>query len=193
MSRWIHRPSAAMGVACLALLVALGGTSVATVSQLVPRNSVGTAQIRNIAVTRPKLRNSAVNSAKVANRSLLAVDFARGQLPLGPAGPAGPQGPTGPGGAAGPPGASGYQIVRVLSASNSTSTRQVSATCPAGKRAVGGSARLSGFVAETALTASSAEGPVGAPDFWFASAREVGPGQPGNWALRVDVICLTVT
>ena len=34
-----------MIVACLALLVALGGTSVAAVSQLVPRNSVGTAQL----------------------------------------------------------------------------------------------------------------------------------------------------
>ena len=193
MSRWIHRPSAAMGVACLALLVALGGTSVATVSQLVPRNSVGTAQIRNVAVTRPKLRNNVVNSAKVANRSLLTVDFAQGQLPAGPAGPAGAQGPAGPAGPPGSSGAGGYQVVRVQSPSNSTSTRQVSADCPAGKRAIGGSVRISGFVDNTAVTASSAEGPVGAPDFWFAAAREVGPGQPGNWALRVDVICLTVT
>lgn len=96
MSRWMQRPSPAMVVACLALLVALTGTSVAAVSQLVPRNSVGPAQLRSGAVTRPKLRNNAVNSAKVANRSLLAVDFRPGQLPAGPAGPAGAAGPPGP-------------------------------------------------------------------------------------------------
>ena len=91
-----RRPSPAMVVACLALFVALAGTSVAAVSQLVPRNSVGTAQIRNAAVTNPKLRNNAVNSAKVANRSLLAADFAPGQIPPGPAGQAGAAGPAGP-------------------------------------------------------------------------------------------------
>ena len=80
MSRFISRPSPALVVACLALFVALAGTSVAAVSQLVPRNSVGTAQIRDSAVSRTKVRNNAVNSTKVANRSLLAVDFAAGQL-----------------------------------------------------------------------------------------------------------------
>ena len=41
MRKVLRRPSPAMVVACLALLVALGGTSVAAVSQ-VARNSVGT-------------------------------------------------------------------------------------------------------------------------------------------------------
>jgi hypothetical protein len=93
------RPSAAMVIACIALLVALTGTSVAAVSQLVPRNSVGPNQLRTGAVTRPKLRNNAVDTTKVANRSLRAVDFAAGQIPAGPpgaAGAAGPQGPPGP-------------------------------------------------------------------------------------------------
>ena len=44
------RPSPAMIVACLALFVALGGTSVAVISAL-PANSVGTAQLKNGAVT----------------------------------------------------------------------------------------------------------------------------------------------
>jgi hypothetical protein len=98
MSRWIHRPSPAMIVACAALLVALGGTSVAAVTQLVPRNSVGTAQLRNNAVATAKIRNNAVTTAKVRNRSLRAVDFAVGQIPAGPAGPTGPAGPAGPAG-----------------------------------------------------------------------------------------------
>ncbi|MGH7541476.1 MAG: hypothetical protein ACRELC_10795 [Gemmatimonadota bacterium] len=95
------RPSPAMVVACLALIVALGGTSVAAVSQLA-RNSVGTPQLRNGAVATPKLRNNAVTSAKVRNRSLRSVDFRAGQLPAGPAGPACPAGPAGAAGPAGP-------------------------------------------------------------------------------------------
>ena len=96
MRHMVRRTSPAMVVACLALLVALGGTSVAAVSQLVPRNSVGTAQLRDNAVSRTKVRNNAINSTKVANRSLLAVDLATGQLPAGRAGPTGPAGGAGP-------------------------------------------------------------------------------------------------
>ena len=55
------RPSPAMIVACAALLVALGGTSYAAV-QALPRNSVTTVQVKD--------------------RSLLAKDFAKGQLPV---------------------------------------------------------------------------------------------------------------
>ncbi|MGH3104684.1 MAG: hypothetical protein ACRDN6_11385 [Gaiellaceae bacterium] len=76
---WRRRPSPAMVVACAALALALGGTSYATVLQ-VPRNSVGTAQ----------LKNNAVTSTKVRNGSLLRADFGSGQIPAGPAGPAGP-------------------------------------------------------------------------------------------------------
>ena len=65
------KASPAMVVACLALLVSLTGTSVAAVTQLVPRNSVGT----------PQLKNNAVNSAKVRNGSLLRADFRQGSDP----------------------------------------------------------------------------------------------------------------
>jgi hypothetical protein len=92
----LHRPSPALVVACLALLVALGGTSVAAINAL-PRNSVGTAQ----------LKNNAVTSFKVRNGSLSSEDFKRGKLPAGPQGPAGPSGPRGPAGPAGPQGATG--------------------------------------------------------------------------------------
>jgi hypothetical protein len=91
-----RRLSPAMVVACVALLVALGGTSVAAVTAI-PRNSVGT----------PQLKKNAVVSAKVKNGSLRAADFAAGQLPAGPAGPPGPAGPAGPGGSQGPEGPQG--------------------------------------------------------------------------------------
>jgi hypothetical protein len=116
-----HRPSPAMVVACVALGIALTGTSVAAVSALAP-NSVGTAQIKPNAVTAAKIKNANVTGAKIArnaitgskvlNRSLTAADFVASSLPKGPAGPTGPAGPAGPAGAAGPAGTIGPVTVR---------------------------------------------------------------------------------
>ena len=111
MRKLMHRPSPAMVVACLALLVALGGTGMAAATQLA-RNSVGTLQLKDGAVSNPKIKNNAINSAKVASRSLLRSDFAPGQLPAGPTGPQGPAGPQGAAGAAGPAGVVGPITVR---------------------------------------------------------------------------------
>ncbi len=80
-----RRLSPAMIVACIALTVALGETSYAAVSRLVPRDSVGTSQLRNDAVT----------SKKVRDFSLRAWDFRRNALPRGPQGLPGAQGPPG--------------------------------------------------------------------------------------------------
>jgi hypothetical protein len=84
-------PSPAMAVACLALLVALGGTGYAAI-QALPRNSVTTLQVKD--------------------HSLLARDFKAGQLPRGPQGPAGPAGAAGPAGPQGPAGPSGSGSVK---------------------------------------------------------------------------------
>jgi len=81
-------------MATVAVFIALGGTGVAAVS--LSRNSVGSAQIRSGAVRTSDLHRSAVRSAKVKNGSLLAKDFALGQLPSGPKGDTGERGPTGP-------------------------------------------------------------------------------------------------
>src|SRR5512133_1238501 len=61
------RLSPALVVACIALLIALGGTGNAATK--LPRNSVTTVQVKDF--------------------SLLARDFKRDQVPRGPAGPAG--------------------------------------------------------------------------------------------------------
>jgi hypothetical protein len=107
------RPSPAMAVAAVALLVALAGTSVAAVSIVIPRASVGLLQ----------LKANSVNSAKVVNGSLLRGDFRAGQIPAGPAGAAGPAGPAGPAGAAGPAGIAspGYVAETLAQTSNSES------------------------------------------------------------------------
>jgi len=81
-------------IAMTALVVAvLGATPVGNAAGklFLPSKSVGTTQ----------LRNNAVNTAKVKNRSLLAIDFKKGQLPAGPQGVQGVPGVQGPQGPAG--------------------------------------------------------------------------------------------
>lgn len=75
-----------MVVACLALIMALGGTSYAAV---LAANSVGTKQLKRNAVRTSDINRAAVTSVKVKDFSLLRKDFKSGQIPAGPAGPAG--------------------------------------------------------------------------------------------------------
>jgi hypothetical protein len=75
MRKLFGRPSPAMVVACIALLVALGGTSFAAVSQLAS-NSVGTAQLKNNAVSTPKIKNNAVTAPKIASNAVAAAKIA---------------------------------------------------------------------------------------------------------------------
>jgi hypothetical protein len=145
MRKLLRRPSPAMVVACVALLVALGGTGMAAATQLA-RNSVGTLQLKDGAVSNPKIKNNAVNSAKVAARSLLRSDFAPGQLPAGPVGPQGPAGPAGAAGPAGPSGVIGAITVRTASASvdggtaenGAYNSKRVAALCQGNERAISG-------------------------------------------------------
>ncbi|HNC15865.1 MAG TPA: hypothetical protein PLV77_08190, partial [Solirubrobacterales bacterium] len=54
-----RKPSPALVVAIIALIVALGGTSYAAFK--LPKNSVGTKQLKKNAVTVKKLRKNSVN------------------------------------------------------------------------------------------------------------------------------------
>ena len=86
-----RRPRYAEVTTVLAVVVALGGTSYAVTA--VPRDSVGTAQLKAHAVTKSKL----ATALSTVGRS----------GPVGPAGPTGAPGATG----ASVPGISGYEIV----------------------------------------------------------------------------------
>ncbi len=135
-----RRPSPAMVVACIALLVALSGTGIAAVAAL-PNSSVGAAQLKNNAVTNPKIANNAVTGAKVRNGSLQKADFAAGQLPAGPTGPAGPAGPKGETGAQGVIGGVTVRTAQVTidggTAQNGAySTRAVSRNCDSDEKAI---------------------------------------------------------
>jgi hypothetical protein len=71
-SKWrIARPSPALIVAIVALLCALTGTAYAALG----KNTVGTKQLKNAAVTTGKIHNNAVNGAKVAKNSLTGEDI----------------------------------------------------------------------------------------------------------------------
>jgi hypothetical protein len=69
----LRRPSPAMVVAFIALLVSLGGTSYAIVR--LPAKSVGAKQLKNKAVTTPKIKKNAVTSAKVRPGALKGSDI----------------------------------------------------------------------------------------------------------------------
>jgi hypothetical protein len=58
-----YLPSPAMVVACIALAVALGGTSYAAVK--LPRNSVGTAQLKRGAVTGIKVKRNSLTGVQI--------------------------------------------------------------------------------------------------------------------------------
>lgn len=104
------RPSPAMGVALLALVVASGGSAYAAAT-------IGSSDIRNGSILSEDVRNDSLTTFDIENGTLLRRDFADGTLLRGPAGPQGIQGPkgikgdlgnTGP---QGPPGAGRWLLV----------------------------------------------------------------------------------
>src|SRR3954467_14993415 len=117
MDRFRRHFTSAHAIALIALMVALGGTGYAALK--LPKNSVGSKQIKKNAVT----------SVKVKNGSLKKGDFKKGQLPTGKQGPQGIQGlpgqqgiqgqggPTGP---SGPTGANGTAVAFARSAADGT-------------------------------------------------------------------------
>jgi hypothetical protein len=154
-------------IAFVALGIALGGSAYAS-GVLLPRDSVGSIQLKRGAVTASKLAAGSVTAGAVKRGTLLRADFARGQLPVGSPGPAGPRGLTGPAGATGPTGPAGpagatgpagpqgpagpkgdpgppgphalsnYQVVHIDSIPMDQSLKTIAVTCPQGTLILGG-------------------------------------------------------
>jgi hypothetical protein len=132
----------------IALFIALGGTSYA-----VARNSIGTAQ----------LKNNAVTSGKVRNHSLTATDLASSVLSSGRRGPRGAAGPAGGTGPRGP--SDGFVDTGTITKPVSTSANVYTnvarlADLPAGSYVLAASWQFSDFVngGEVASCAISANG-----------------------------------
>jgi hypothetical protein len=76
--RWLRIPSPAMIIACVALFVALGGTSYAATK--LAANSVGSKQIKSNAVTTAKIKNGAVTTAKIKGGAVTSAGLAGGAV-----------------------------------------------------------------------------------------------------------------
>ena len=185
MHRLLKKHSPAMVVACLALFLAATGTGVAVVSSL-PAGSVGT----------PQLKKNAVISIKVKDRSLKAVDFAKGQLPRGARGATGATGPggaAGQGGAAGAAGAAGatHVVKRYAYGTELSGVSLATASCNAGEVATGVGTDIGGITGGAQpVVASSAPTPYavnnGTPTGWTGSVRNI---SSGTVTALVWVIC----
>lgn len=132
-------------ISVTALVVAVFGSTPigeAAWNQVVPRNSVGTLQLQRNAVKASKVAPNAIRTGHVLDGSLLTADFKAGQIPQGPKGDKGEKGEKG---GKGDPGLTGYTLATgTLAPPTGTSLRDVTATCPTGKKALGGGVRSGG-------------------------------------------------
>jgi hypothetical protein len=164
---------------------------------VLPKRSVGTAQ----------LKRSAVTGRKVKDGTLTAADFEAGQLAAtrgdeGETGPQGPAGPVGPRGDQGPPGAPGATMVTVRRATSPIELGRVehgSVSCPDGARATGGGAEVTGLgtkgevIYRSSIEMSAPLAPHGnialegqTPTGWGAAVRN---DDTADGALTVFVVC----
>lgn len=220
-ARRIGRHVRSQAVAYAALFVALGGTSYAAVSvsgQDVRDGSLTAADIQQGSLTGEVLQRGSIPASALdrATAQRLAAKGARGPRgktgprgkkgdkgdkgaagPVGPAGPTGPQGPQGPRGAVG---VGEVEIVRAESIVGTTTSRKVTADCPAGKRAIGGGGDTDGTNADGSplddiipvpITSSQ---PVSANGIhsWSTTAHEPTAGYAGYWKLNVWAVCARV-
>jgi hypothetical protein len=93
--------------------------------------------------------------------------------------------------ATGSAGVAGYEVILRESALDSTAIKQVTASCPAGKRAVGagwGVVNNTGAIldGQAVYSMPSYDGAS-----WMVNARRLTPGT-GPWRLQVRVICVSV-
>ena len=127
-------------IATAALFIALGGVGYAAVK--VPKNSVGTAQLKKNAVTGSKIRSNAVGNSDLS--PVVRAQLARAGTP-GPAGPAGAKGEAGAKGDAGSPGLSGYaQVEQTLNVQPASNGAASTLTCPQGTVVLGGGYEITG-------------------------------------------------
>jgi hypothetical protein len=183
MSRFGRRPSPALIVACIALLIALSGTGYTAV--VLPANSVGTKQLRANAVVAPKIKRGELR--RVMRRDKIPVRGLPGAR--GAVGPMGPSGPPGAAGPQGPPGLSGREVVS-NSKTDSETSKFVFAECPVTKNVIGGGFRVDSQtpLVENSIAVTRSE-PAG--NRWEANAHEH-TSTASNWTLTTYALCAIV-
>jgi hypothetical protein len=177
-----RRPSPAIVVALIALVLAMSGTGYALT---LPKYSIGKRQLKTNAVTSAKIKNGTIVSKDINRRTRRALKGHNGAP-----GQNGQTGPRGPAGATGKVGVSGYQAIQVKSASDSTSFKSLYPECPAGKVLMGGGAQVSGSVGGVGIVQSGPD-TAAIESKWEASAQEISP-QASGWTLIATIYCAQV-
>lgn len=209
----------ANAISCIALFVALSGAAYAAKTTLgnkavktknLANGSVSTLKLRSGAVTTLKLRNGAVTGAKIAPGAVGSSQIANGAVRSAALGggvvtegklknSAVTANKIANGSVSSGKLASNFlaQIVRNVtyvnaeSASNNEGAKTATATCPTGKQAIGGGARVNGELEEVALTGSSPfVATNGERTGWSAFGREL-PDEAGakKWAIEAFAVC----
>ena len=202
-------------LSCIALFVALSGAAYAAgigkksvKTQHLGNGSVTALKIHNGAVTTPKLRNLAVTNPKIGDAAVSSTKIANGAVRSAALG--GQVVTTGKlkneavtaskiqnGAVSSGKLSSNFlaQLVRNVTYVNATTaedseeSKTVTATCPSGKQAIAGGARLAGELKSVALTGSNPFVSGSQRTGWSAFAHETGAGQTENWSLEAFAVC----
>jgi hypothetical protein len=199
-----------------AVFIALSATAVAATK--LSAGQVKSVNIARQAVTNAKIKTQAVTSGKIKNGGVNALDIGAGQVTsekiatgavtgkkiakkaVSPRTIAEEAITTGKLGnesvVASKLSASLYaQLVKNVtyinseSASNDAIEKSAEATCPTGKQAIGGGARVNGNLQDVALTGSNPASSGTTRTGWQAFARDVDNTPGGNWSLEAFAIC----
>jgi hypothetical protein len=204
----------ANALSCMALFVALSGVAYAATlgknqvkakniakeavtSKKLKRGAVTSPKLANGAVVNGKIANGAVTNGKLANESVTASKLAKNAVTTNKisaeavtTGKLGNESVT----SAKLSGSLLVQLVRnvtyvnAVSPENSEDAKTATATCPTGKQAIGGGARVNGELKEVALTGSNPFVAGGLRTGWSAFARE-STIVPTNWSVEAFAVC----
>ena len=192
-----------LALSAAALLVAvLGSTAVGPAAAELAANVVPFARVAdkaNVADNAKRLNGRSSSPAGLPNT--IPVVGTNGKLPasigaVGPQGPKGDQGtkgdkgskgdkgPKGDPGPQGAPGVSGYEVATASPPADSTSRKFARASCPAGKRVVGGGHSIP-YTGSYEIIRSYPDG-----NTWYVIADHTGGG---NWTVIAYAVCVAVT
>ena len=212
--------SVANVLSCMALFIALGGTAYAAVklkpNQVkavnIAKQAVTNAKIKTQAVTSGKIKNGgvvnadlgggAVTGSKIAKEAVTGAALAKNSVTNGKIGAeAVATGKIGNEAITSGKISSGVwnQLVKdvayetATSPNNSEDEKNITATCPSGKEAIGGGARINAPAGvKVAINGSyPAVASNNARTGWIASGRET-PEEGGNWQVVAYVVCASL-
>ena len=165
---------------------AVGGTQIAD-------GSVRAAELGGGVVTNPKIQNGAVTDAKLANNAVTSNKINAEAVTTGKIGNEAVTGAKLSSSILGQLVKNvNYVTAKSVKNSSTEDPEAATATCPTGKQAIGGGAKIlsSPETTQVAMTQS-------APSFdsgglatgWFAQARPIGGADPTEWEIEVHAVC----